>query len=110
MTAGFASPTPHPIKETRCWLQMAPISGLSRGARGGLQKAGVLIFSLCSGYRHSGGHFSFSLFPHLLEERGTLYVSWLYQRTVVGTHKEKDTKTILWKIKIVILLGVTPGL
>lgn len=39
--------------------QMAPILGLSRGAGGGLQKAGVLVFSLCSGYMHSGSNLTF---------------------------------------------------
>lgn len=43
-------------------LHMAPISGA------GLQKAGVLVFSLCSGYMHPGSNFNSSLSPHLLEE------------------------------------------
>lgn len=38
------------------WL---PFGGLSRGAAGRLRKAGVLVFSLCSGYMHSGSNLTF---------------------------------------------------
>lgn len=93
MTAGFASPPPHSNKGDKVLVTDGSHFGAKQRGQGWAPESRVLIFSLCSGYRHSSGHFSFSLSPHLLEERGTLYVSWLYHRTVVGTHKEKDTKT-----------------
>lgn len=39
-----------------------------------------------------------------------LYVRWLFHRMGEKTNKEKDAKNILGKVKIGILLGVTPGL
>lgn len=56
MMAGFASP-----KETGCYVTDGSHFRAKERGWDGLQKARVLVFSLCSGYMHPGSNFNFSL-------------------------------------------------
>lgn len=83
------------------WL---PFGGLSRGAAGRLRKAGVLVFSLCSGYMHSGSNLTF-LCSSPTGREDTPYVPGLSYRMVVGTQGKRHKGHPLENF---ILLGVIP--
>lgn len=85
-------------------LLRAPISGVTRGAASA-PESGVPVLSLVAMFKL----LSVLHVPHLQNDKGSS-VPPLFHRTWGEQSEEIDTKTILWKVKMVILLSMILGL